>query len=81
MNYQKKNKTSEWRINETFYNIIKNRFTDLKAKMEKNFNERSSLKFECIKCKHVYPVEKAAHIDYHCSRCDDRPKLIEKPKE
>jgi hypothetical protein len=79
--YQKKNKTSEWRLNDTFYNIVKTRCQDLKTKLDKNLKERSSLKFQCIKCKNTYPVEKAAHIDYHCSRCDERPKLIEIPVE
>jgi transcription initiation factor IIE alpha subunit len=77
----KKNKTSDWKLNETFYNVIKNRFSDLKDKLDKNLKDKETLKFECSKCKFIYPLEKAAHIGYHCTRCDDRPKLGEKAAE
>ncbi len=77
----KKNKTSEWKLNETFYNIMKNRFSDLKEKLDRNLKDKETLKFDCKKCNTVYPLEKAAHIGYHCTKCDDKPKLIEKAAE
>ena len=60
---------------------MKNRFSDLKEKLERNLKDKETLKFECSKCKLIYQLEKAAHIGYHCSRCDDHPKLLEKIPE
>ena len=34
-----------------FYNIMKNRFSDLKEKLERNLKDKETLKFECSKCK------------------------------
>jgi transcription initiation factor IIE alpha subunit len=77
----KKNKTSDWKLSETFYNVIKTRFSDLKKRLEKNLIEKSSLKFQCNKCKTIFTVEKAAHLMYKCSFCEDKPQLIEMKKE
>jgi hypothetical protein len=77
----RKNKTSEWTLNMTYYNRIKNRFQELKTKLEKNLEYRSKLKFECGKCKTIYQEFEAAHRGYVCTKCEDKPKLIEKKAE
>jgi len=77
----KKNKTSEWKMNETFYNIIKNRFEELKKKLEKNLEYRSKDKFECLKCKTTFMLSDVAYLGYVCKVCEDRPKLLEKKGE
>ncbi len=80
-NYQKsmnkKASTLEWEINETYFNIIKQRFEDLKALFKKAIRYKSTDKFVCPKCKEVYELDKVAHLGYVCKRCDDRPKLNE----
>lgn len=73
----KKSSTFEWEINETFYNIIKIRFEELKRKFEKKLEYMSKEKFECPKCKRVYELDEVAHIGYVCKQCEDRPKLLE----
>lgn len=80
----KKNKTSEWKINDTYYNRIKHRFADLKLKLEANLKEREKLKFECSnpKCpKKIYMDNEAARRNYICTNCEDKPKLVEKKPE
>ena len=77
----KKNKTSEWKMNETFYNIIKNRFEELKKKLEKNLEYRSKDKFECTKCKNIFMLSDVAYLGYVCKVCEDRPKLLERKGE
>jgi hypothetical protein len=69
--------TLEWKINDTFYNIIKQRFEDLKFKLNKTLEYKSRDKFECQKCKKVYELDQVAHIGYVCKECEDRPKLLE----
>ena len=76
-----KYKTSEWELNETFYNTMKNRFSDLIKKLESNLKNKETLKFECPKCKKIFMLEKAAHLDYNCNNCIDKQNLSDKKPE
>ena len=73
----KRTNTLEWKINDTYYNIIKQRFEELKSKFKKNLEYKSRDKFECPKCKKVYELDQVAHIGYVCKQCEERPKLSE----
>ncbi len=73
----KRSITFEWLINQTFYDNIKQRFEDLKKKLEKELEHMSKDKFQCPKCKVVFELEQVAYIGYVCKKCDDKPKLTE----
>ncbi len=76
-NMNKKASTLEWEINDTYFNIIRQRFEDLKVLYKNAIKYKSTDKFVCPKCKEVYELDKVAHVGYICKRCDDRPKLNE----
>jgi hypothetical protein len=73
----KKINTLEWKINDTYYNIIKQRFEELKLKLKQTLEYKAKDKFECTKCKRVYELDQVAHIGYVCKQCEERPKLSE----
>lgn len=77
----RKNKTFEWNLSQTYYNRLKNRFNELRSKLEKNLEFRAKIKFECPKCKTIYQVSEAAFKDYTCHKCEDKPRLLEKKAE
>lgn len=81
INRQNKYKTSKWELNDKFYKIVKDRFEDLTKKLETKLKDKETLKFICPKCKKIFYVEKAAHLEYQCSQCFDKPKLIEHQAE
>lgn len=74
-------KTSEWELNELYYNIVKNRFEDLTKKLETNLKSREIIKFKCAKCDVIYNLEKVAHIFYKCPNCIDKPSLTQIKEE
>lgn len=76
MRTNQRNRTSDWELNENFYNIVKQRFADLKKKLEGNLKEKETLKFECPKCKNIFALEKATRTNYQCPSCDDKTSLI-----
>jgi hypothetical protein len=80
----RRNKTSDWKLNDTYYFRIKSRFSELKTKLEKTLKEREKLKFECSnpKCtKKIYEVSEAARKEYICTVCEGRYELIEQKPE
>jgi transcription initiation factor IIE alpha subunit len=81
MQRQNKYKTSEWELNDKFYKIVKDRFGDLNKKLETKLKDRETLKFICPKCQNIYLLSKAAHLEYQCSQCIEKPKLIEHKAE
>jgi len=81
MQKQNKYKTSEWELNDKFYKIVKDRFGDLSKKLENKLKDKETLKFICPKCQNTYLLSKAAHLEYQCSQCIDKHKLIEHKAE
>lgn len=77
----RKNKTSDWRLNPTFYNRIKNRFEEMKKHLNYTLEQRSTLWFECPKCLRKYTESEGSFNSLVCTQCDTRPKLTEKGRE
>ena len=68
---------TEWKLNENFYNNLKDRFEATKLELEKVFKERETLKFICNECQRIYD-EREATIDnnFECKYCKEKNKCI-----
>lgn len=77
----RKNKTSDWKLNPTFYNRIKNRFEEMKKHLNYSLEQRSTLWFECPKCLKKYTESEGSFNSLVCIQCDSKPKLTEKGRE
>ena len=77
----RRNKSMDWRLNDTFYNNLQARFNNLKVKINEKLNQRKEVVFECEKCGHKYSVQQVGFCNNECEICIDHPKLIEKGGE
>ena len=77
----RKSKTSDWKLNDTFYNAIKTRFEKLKKQLANNLEKRATLWFECPNCHKTYSEAEGSFNNVVCINCENRPKLMEKGKE
>lgn len=77
----RKAKTSDWKLNNTFYNGIKTRFEELKRQLKDNLDKRATLWFECPLCSKNYTEAEGSFNNLVCLACESKPALLEKGKE
>ena len=74
-------KTSDWKLNNTFYNGIKLRFEEMEKRLRENLKNRETLWFKCEQCNNTYSESEANLNNLVCLYCSNKPKLIEQGRE
>ena len=77
----RRNKSMDWRLNDTFYNNLQARFNNLKIKLNEKLDQRKEVNFICEKCESIYSIQQGVLNNNKCEKCIDHPKLIEKGGE
>ena len=74
-------KTSDWKLNNTFYNGIKLRFEEMEKRLKENLKNRETLWFKCEQCNNTYSESEGNLNNLVCLVCSNKPKLIEQGRE
>lgn len=74
-------KTSDWKLNNTFYNGIKLRFEEMEKRLRENLKNRETLWFRCEQCNATYSESEGNLNNLECLYCPNKPKLIEQGRE
>ena len=73
INNKKPNKEKiEWKLNDNFYNNLKDRFEATKNELEKVFKERETLKFICNGCQRIYNEREGNDNNHECKFCKEK---------